>query len=75
MLSLLVKNYEITVMEEERFKDETFVERKERVLKAVYGITHTYVVFSRFASLCLFFRFRVDADRDLLWMVAQGVYR
>ncbi|KAK1220796.1 hypothetical protein PQX77_016408 [Marasmius sp. AFHP31] len=41
MLTLLVKNYKITITEEDEFKDETFEERRERVLNAIPGITLT----------------------------------
>ncbi|KAJ8081218.1 hypothetical protein PM082_018061 [Marasmius tenuissimus] len=46
ILSVLVKKYKISVMEEPEFKHESFEGRKERVLKAQFGITHTYVEIS-----------------------------
>ncbi|KAL0569614.1 hypothetical protein V5O48_012340, partial [Marasmius crinis-equi] len=43
VLSVLVKNYKISVTEEPQFKSESLVERRERILNAVFGFTHTPV--------------------------------
>ncbi|KAF9267532.1 cytochrome P450 [Marasmius fiardii PR-910] len=43
ILTVLIKHYKVSVTEEPRFKHETFHQRKDRVLKAVFGITHTPV--------------------------------
>ncbi|KAK1227361.1 hypothetical protein PQX77_009645 [Marasmius sp. AFHP31] len=41
ILTVLVKKYKISVLEEPEFKHESFEARKERVLRAQFGITHT----------------------------------
>lgn len=48
-ITMLLQHYKITVKEEPQFADETFEQKKERVMKAKPGITLTSVVYSRFS--------------------------
>ncbi|KAF9049306.1 cytochrome P450 [Hymenopellis radicata] len=41
MINAMVMRYKITVLDEDRYKSESFLERRERVTNGVYGITHT----------------------------------
>ncbi|KAI3602256.1 cytochrome p450 [Moniliophthora roreri] len=41
ILSVMIKHYRVRILDEERFKDETFEQKKERVLNAQWGITLT----------------------------------
>lgn len=53
VLTMFVSRYKITVKEEPQFANETFQERKTRVLSAGPGLTLTYVLFS--FSVCLLY--------------------
>ncbi|KAF8919333.1 cytochrome P450 [Mucidula mucida] len=41
MINAMVMRYKIAVLSEDRYKSESFFERRERVTSGVYGITHT----------------------------------
>ncbi len=44
MINAMVMRYKIAVLSEDRYKSESFFERRERVTSGVYGITHTWVI-------------------------------